>query len=958
MAKKKLKLLKKAGNGFEVDNTRVNKNLPIQQDKKSNTLKIREVKPFAATGQIDYSPVNVEDFLMLPQVAKAAYKEINYNPVKAGKIYNSTNRQWVNPIVTDLGAVDNSIVRDFKPYSFENKDWYKEFGGQINKSDMTKNGKKIKLEKADPGRLIKKTSTRDNSGINSVFNNSLGLKVGKKKLNLNNSTGQDPNMDNSYYDANTTDAANFTGDGSVMQNPWSYTDNFSNTPQTPQAYNAQMPDYQLNERKWATPPAPTGMENSTEVKDLGNFQQQRKQSSGNGLSTAAQVVGYVNQGIKDAKKWTNDIGSLQQNFAVQGIENQQQRSNLISQYENPAPVISGGWGGFQPLEGTYVPVGAKYGAMLQKAEHGIPSKFTGNRHYEGGIPINTDIQSTNANDMKVNRGQANLEVEDKEYYVPSMQEGGKQQNSVVLSDRKNIGWNKMSPSENYEELTKAELGISADKFNKGITKNEKFKTDNIQFIDPIYGDKTQEVTKILSAPIVSTMQDLAHQTYVKQETVKKSKGMDNDLDSIMQSNQQPMAQYGAQIPDTEVYNVADMFMKNGGKLEKAVWGTIDNKKTLRGTKKGVEETYKSEEEAYKDYKRRGYKGAKDITKMREWDNAVNPQKQDAYINRTTPTNKHIKIWNDRVAEVNKERAINGEPPLPLAKDSKDVDLLQLSKEDRFAGYNDDKWDFRLNSDLAEPQIQPFTPKVKETLASSTPQKVSFDSKINTKSNQNGFNMPLSSFAIPNVYAKKPITSYDIAPQTVNPEVISPYVNDIQRLQFANTSNLGYSGAELANRSNMFGQGLTEYGKRYHDASVFNAQQRGQASQFNAQSLANNAVQNRANQWQTESAQNQRDGLMDTQFRTDQQADIQNIYRQNQARSTYNFIDKTNPWYKPTEDMLQFTPTSNDYSKNDGTVTTITDKHGNIVSRKETVKNSKFGGKINKLNTKKFKSKKK
>jgi hypothetical protein len=505
----------------------------------------------------------------------------------------------------------------------------------------------------------------------------------------------------------------------------------------------------------------------------------------------------------------------------------------------------------------------------------------------------------------------------------------------------------MSPSEILEEESKkikingdtAELGISSNKFNKGITKGEDFRADNVKFLSPTLAEQTASTVKLLAAPITAGMQELAQNTYIQQEITKDSKGMKNDLESIMQQNQQqPMAQYGAQIPDDmNYYDTGNMFMANGGSLPMAQKGThIDNDPSLRGRKNIGIINYKDLDEGFADYKKRGYPGKKDITKMREWAYQKDRTGTDNYILNTLPTAEHKRIWKDEYSKT--------EP----------IDLMQMTSKERFAGYNEGLWDFRLHKpELQQPARVISPPKEEKPSDVVNPIKGDFSS---IKSRNTLQQMPSFNMYIPNEYAAKPITSYDVNPYFQQAHTISPYINDIQRAQYAFTANRGTSGAELANAANMFGQGLDQYGKRFYDASVYNAGAKTQADAQNAQAAYQAAIGNRGNQWQTESAQNQRDAAMQGQLELDKNPYLKMMADERHvgdmrlaAKDIYN-QDYIDPW--------KYAEVSPNDSESVKKAKADLKKALYFQDKKKYEPDSvKFGGKVNKLNTKKFKSKK-
>jgi hypothetical protein len=716
--------------------------------------------------------------------------------------------------------------------------------------------------------------------------------------------------------------------------------------------------------------------------------------SGSGWSKAAAGLDFLKAGINTAKGFTDIAGSMYQNNAVAGIESEQRRANLMGQYQNTPPQFSNNWHGRNSLEGVYTQV--KYGGMMQNGgdmgqqSNGIPSKFTGDRHYDGGIDINTEIPSQNANDMK--KGvKKNLNVEGGEYYVPGKQNGGQANNDVILSDRKNVGIGGMSPSEILEEESKkikingdtAELGISSNKFNKGITKGEDFRADNVKFLSPTLAEQTASTVKLLSAPITAGMQELAQNIYIQQELTKQSKGMDNDLDSIMQSNQQPMAKYGAQIPDDmNYYDTGKMFMANGGKLLKAQTGFNYN---IQPNKNKLDPTY-SKMKKQKTPTGVEYEPltAKDIADWKSietnlnlahpngipfTDNAqgyygnikdkqqlVNLGYQEQYYDDMleTPQGRAelAKVWQD------KGKTLKG-IKLPVKTD----DLTSLNDEELYDKLNSLRPAYLDSFPKVRKGTKYYNPNPKSIIQKQTkeekpsdvvnPIKGDFSS---IKSRNTLQQMPSFNMYIPNEYAAKPITSYDVNPYFQQPHTISPYINDIQRAQYAFTANRGTSGTELANAANMFGQGLDQYGKRFYDASVYNAGAKTQADAQNAQAAYQAAIGNRGNQWQTESAQNQRDAAMQGQLELDKNPYLKMMadkdYEQRMgiaAKNIYN-QDYIDPW--------KYTEVSSNDSESVKKAKEDLKKALYFQDKKKYEPDSvKFGGKVNKLNTKKFKKKK-
>lgn len=633
---------------------------------------------------------------------------------------------------------------------------------------------------------------------------------------------------------------------------------------------------------------------------------------------------------------------------------------------------------------------------------GIPSKFNGNRHYEGsgGIPINTNILSSNANDMKVPIEQANLLVEGGgkkgnkggEYYVPNAEEGGKTQNAFVLSDRKNVGWGGKSPSQQYEDITKAEFGISADKFNKNINKRDKFVADNIKFLGNKEAEQTENAVSKLTQNIQDGMLNLAHDIYMTQEQVKQSKGMKNDLDQAKngihidkskrgtfkaQATKMGMGvqeaaskilnapegkyssamrrkanfaknfakEVGGEIPDEQVYPGMEMFMEHGGYLPKAQYGIPEVIPDNLKSKKGLLETqplqlteniygnyrnYPTTGSIYEDIKRLGYKGKPEIGEMQQWVIKNHPNKVYEYMQYTPMTNKGKDIWNKKYAN----------------KYGKDVDVTKMSKQDILDSFGDNLWDYRFPK-LQQPAKT--APQLKQTPTLDTPSKINLDVTGTSKGKTNIPNViPALRFKEP--YLTTPPALFQEDPyltQYRTPD-LEPALVEQRRLYLTLGKNLNPTQkANLA--ANMAGKTNELYG------NYFNQMQQGKQAvdQFNAQTLAGVRGRNIARgdkfytDWMQTLGNLGTQQLLDTQAANQDWANIQHEGRMaNYAEQIYNpeYID----YMQYANPSLQRYPQISNLDEK----TYKVDKSGNLVLVGAKDK-AKTGGKI----TKRFKKKK-
>ena len=196
------------------------------------------------------------------------------------------------------------------------------------------------------------------------------------------------------------------------------------------------------------------------------------------------------------------------------------------------------------------------------------SKFSGDKHYEGGIPINTEQGFNHANDLKTNRKNANLEVEDGEYFIPMAKDGA----SFVASDVKKLGRGGKSPSELIDIRTKEETGISADMLTKKLSKREKLLKDNKFYTNDNISNQTTDIISLLSAPIIEQHKAIAQEEIYAQEGKKYRMGKPNDFASLQMENN-GMMKNGGILPKMQPGGDID-FSKLSPKAKQALTATM------------------------------------------------------------------------------------------------------------------------------------------------------------------------------------------------------------------------------------------------------------------------------------------------------------------------------------------------------------------------------------------------
>jgi len=826
-----------------------------------------------------------------------------------------------------------------------------EFGGQINELDMTKNGKKIKLKKAQngfggkeynvgvPEGMFRDPKTgeltyRNPNYINQWGNNQKSQqrinrgRMRSDKMNDAIATNSLKNMqispeEDMWYNGN------FQNTPGNMQSPWNYQPNSQQTYNAPQVDNWQMPQYQLNERKWATPSAPTGMENKTQVKDLQPFNTTFKNSNNNtefslGISAspfddpysrkakyyrkqatenfsqidntqvpqnqgligskwggkvmqnggnAQNIVGGISNAmladINDAKSYINTFGTFGVNQQVQGIENQARRENLVSQYENQSPQFSGGWGGMQPLEGAYIPVG-KYGG-----KYGFGGDIT------HGHQLEVSLKQGTVEVEKVGGNPEILITKDKVMKVgkKSHKRGGTVIDITKLGDGGQAG---ILSSHLIDPMTDLPYSENAKKLS--TEKDLKFKKDNFRFLDPI-NLKTNERT-------VNKKVELAQLKFQQQEqdVMAGLHGLE-PIKSRMENT--PTSKHGGMVGKLPKFQLAGnvptfpySYTSNSRQpFESKKFKTPQGYTTPHDINLNFPPPTDYETHAEMLERKRGSQ-FKDFGEYQDYsyENALKSPKGQEAINKMWLKYGLTNTEESKFPDIAKKLKAG----TPLTKEELQkvkTNFVDKTPGKRIIDYVDDE---------VTPTQLPVTPQER---LSTEREKITID-PVTGRQRRGGFNGINILGGLPEAYQRDAITVNNLSPEFYDPNVISPYINDIQRAQFAANQNLGTSGAELATRANLFGQGATEYGKRYYDASVYNAGVKNQAAASNAKTKMDVSRYNMDNYVQNaRNPQLQREAniTMDKRNRfAEQEGAMRDMDYENRARNYWGEIyDPTN-----------------------------------------------------------------
>ncbi len=149
---------------------------------------------------------------------------------------------------------------------------------------------------------------------------------------------------------------------------------------------------------------------------------------------------------------------------------------------------------------------------------------------------------------------------------------------------------------------------------------------------------------------------------------------------------------------------------------------------------------------------------------------------------------------------------------------------------------------------------------------------------------------------PNIQGRLPLNYQEIEPEYINPLYldIQPQLNEISRNDRAIQNNLGSRGAtDIANllqsKSNSYNAQQQTFGQKYG----YDRNQDAQAQQFNAQAKMNTNQYNQGSWFsQLEDPIRRREGVIDTQMKMDNTADIENMQKQQAFMNNKNYINKT------------------------------------------------------------------
>lgn len=647
---------------------------------------------------------------------------------------------------------------------------------------------------------------------------------------------------------------------------------------------------------------------------------------------ASGIANAVTADINTKKGFTDIAGTFKTNAAIEQIKAQNKRQNLVSQYENPTPTFQNSWGGNNPLDNGYIRVG-EYGTIVKNFENS--PKNMHNVEYQGGegvmIPTENGYISDYV-DSSIKHGDYNPNSASLEGISANLPQG-----SYVIPGKE------ISIKEAFLPNKKGELELKQFKTKKAAAKVLKPYYDTSLKENPsndIFAENSKKLHNELSQPIlienakkieqdklkgvfgVKAQKSAIEDYTMKYGGMKKMSGNDGantvftgvnpnvDFKTLRlkesekqrrnkflpyEPNEMPTG-YGSQLSLESVFN--DFENQYGVKLpigtneqKLQALREYQTKLTPQLTKDYKLNFARGNKELYQEFtKSKGYKANKDKEKESQnfYDWAKNSGKlTEDYANKGLWGHEY---YNIAPLDFSTEAEFN--------KFTQDPDWAKVGNYyvDRSANPTDPITYYSINKKYGKPSTVSKASGASSTIDKITP--------VEGQKSKKGYSPIVAGLQFPDAYLRDPITVNNLNPEFYQPTTISPYLNDIQRLQYATNANLGTSGAELATRANLFGQGLTEYGKRYYDASTYNAQAKTQAARDNAnvkqqvnQFNLSNYIQNARN------PQLQREAVITEQKRLDRDAQLKTFAEKEHEQAVRNYLeDIYNPQYALNENF--------------------------------------------------------
>jgi len=219
-----------------------------------------------------------------------------------------------------------------------------------------------------------------------------------------------------------------------------------------------------------------------------------------------------------------------------------------------------------------------------------------------------------------------------------------------------------------------------------------------------------------------------------------------------------------------------------------------------------------------------------------------------------------------------------------------------------------------------------------------------------------YDIPPANFYIPQSYGRNPIGLALAQPQTIRPAKlnIQPELNEYNRgIRGAFRGTQGNTSVDVAQQmqglNNLYGAQNKLYGQKYN----FDEQSRMGAEQFNAQAIMNTDAGNIQRIGAQQDAIARREGILDTQRRTDFQAGLENSQKENAYRLSKDYINRYFGPLSNSGNLYSYNPDTLTSAKKEKTYTMAQiNKMKDLTDmQKKELGYGKYGGSLKKIKLK-------
>lgn len=774
-----------------------------------------------------------------------------------------------------------------------------------------------------------------------------------------------------------------------------------------QPLNIDIPQYQLNERKWATPIAPTGMENKTEVKDLQPFGNQKPKFNLKKAPTVNAITGnkylnrgltYMNQAIKHGMNINNPNPDMSPDYSgISGFQYAQDGLMI-----NPSNDMHYDWSTSNTF--NTIPSDDIYYAPTQNTQQfvGDDTKVAGGGQNKFNNIMQGVAAGVNATQGLINFGKGALDIIGSQNQNRQAQQFENQlYTQSVYADAMNTKpqdyiYNRNALRETGGKITdvdqlkapRNEANLEIEKKN-GIGEfvffpNKKL-GGNLSTGKPhSLGGTPIDTTKmmgeggVISSHLINPETDQPYakdaQKFSTEKTLKlkdkiaKKRKYDPIFNDTMEQTLTQLTEaqksiYNKQEKDIwngihglepiksriEQNQDPKLMAKYGGKLTKAQTGWQgETYSTTQGriTPTGVD-LNQNPLLNWENYRQQWEKIAEESGQLKKGERFKKPADLQEFAYDWALDNNP-----DLIKDVYKTYGITNKNEKGFQKYqdklSKGEDLSIDDLKTLRGNYIDNYKGKRMFAPKLKSQTvsQPQLPTIPKEI-----EKIVYKDRIIKDAPQYNLDGLNINIPLPNVYSRLPLNYYKINPEYIDPRYLNVQdeLNDITRNQRSFQTNIGSrSASDISNllqaQANADAQRNRVYSQKYN----YDRQQDAQAQQFNAQAKMNTNQYNQQSWYnQLEAPLRMREAAIGDQELTDYYRGLERIDQANAYRNTKDYIDKTYGNYKnlTKEQLLDILSTNNPYSDYmDKDVTTKTTTKKGDTTVTET-KKGKYGAKV-------------